>query len=416
MFKKISYFALLAQSAFLGAMAPINIFRPTDKFLIPTKWPCTLFQATLAYENAFKIRGYQADDDELKTFAQRKVNVMQIYQCKQDAIAMLKNFSPNCSQGQLAELFSLNDDDGTQGIFTPCGDFKIPVNLMFGLRAHFTPTFSFGLFLPYYVMELSHVRWTPDIISGFVPMTTEQLFSLAKTQGGLDLGGWRRQGIGDLYAQLTWAADFPQMRPLLRNVRPQVRFGVLCPTGKKQDEDKLLAFSFGTDGAWGAQIAGSLDLTFGNYIRGGLDAEFIYLFGNTRERRIKTDLAQTDLLFLTKLPAYKEFGLYQQYNIFLESYAFISNFTVKINYQHLKHNDDRLFVCSDRIDPLVINSAESLQEWTTNSFIFSLNYDPCAPNSTSWFKPYISAWYKLGLNGKRALVADTAGIALSLSW
>jgi hypothetical protein len=416
MFKKISYASILLSAHIISAMAPINIFKPTDKFLLPTRWPGTLFQATVAYENAFRIRGFQADDDDLRTFTERQSNILQIYQCKQNGIAMLKGFAPNCPTGQIAQSFATTDDDGTQGLFIPTGHFKIPVNLMFGLRTHITPTFTFGLFLPYYVMELSRVKWTPDNTDIVNQMSVDQFLTLARTQGCLDLGGWRRQGIGDLRAQFSWMADFPQMRPLLRNVRPQIRLGVLFPTGKKQDEDKMLAFSFGTDGAWGAQIGGGLDLTFGNYFRGGLDAEFIYLFGNTRERRIKTDLAQTDLLFLTKLPAFKEFGLYQQFNLYIESYAFVPGFTFKIDYQHLKHNDDRLFVCSDRIDTLVVNSAESLQEWTTNSFIFALNYDPCGPYYTSWFKPYISLWYKLGLNGKRAFVADTAGIALSLSW
>ena len=93
--------------------------------------------------------------------------------------------------------------------------------------------------------------------------------------------------------------DFPQCRALLNNVRVITRLGLVCPTGKREDEDRLLAFPFGNDGAWGLQFAGGIDLTFGYTLRGGIDVEFIYLFGNTRCRRIKTAPDQTDSSLFT---------------------------------------------------------------------------------------------------------------------
>ena len=399
-------------------IAPINIFRPTDKFLIPPKWPCTWLQPQISYEGTTKVRGFQDDDeDDNKRFDERKVNVLQLWQCEQDALAMLKGSDPASALGQLSQRFTINDDNGNHGIFVPCGDFKVPVNLMFATRFHFNYDASLGFFLPYYVMELSNVRFRQKTNnSTFEDILGQDLLKTASELACLDLNGWKRQGIGDLLIQGRWARDFPQAKPLLTNACPEVRLGLNIPTGKKQDEDKLIAFPFGTDGAWAVQLAGGLNLTFNCYLRGGIDVEFVYLFGNTRLRRIKTDPAQTDLLFPVKVPAFKEFGLVQQYNIYIKTGNFLPYTSFRLDYQHLKHNEDRLFVCSDKFDPLVIDSAQRLQDWTTNSFIFSLDYDPSCSCSDSYFKPFVTAWYKLGFVGKRALLANTAGISLSLSF
>lgn len=398
----------------LIALAPINLFRPSDKFLIPPKLPCSTFQLDLGYEGSVRVRAAQADDDDdNRTFNDRLVDVMQIYQCKQDAIAMLKGFDPATPLGQLSQRFINDDDNGSHGLYIPHGKFKVPVNLMFSARWHYICGLSFCLHLPYYQMELSDVNFVQDNnLTTYEDVLGRNIINAAQEFGGLSLRGWKRSGIGDLLMQGIWMQDFPQMKPFLSNVRPQFRLGLSAPTGVKRDEDKLLAFEFGNDGSWGIQIGGGLDLTFGNYVRGGLDAEFLYLFGNTRPRRFKTDLAQTDLLFLTKRPAFKEFGLWQQYNLYLETCNFLPCVSAKVYYQHLQKNEDKLYVCSDKFDATVINSAESLQDASANSFIFSLDYN----NRNSWCNPFVSVWYKVGFIGKRFLLADTLGITFSLSY
>ena len=127
---------------------------------------------------------------------------------------------------------------------------------------------------------------------------TEGLIKHIRDVSGLKLDGWKRTGIGDLVVQATIMRDFEQRKPFLNNVRVQGRLGIDFPTGKRADEDRLLAIPFGNDGAWGVQFAGGIDLTFCYTLRAGIDAEFLYLFGNTRCRRLRSAEHQTDLLFL----------------------------------------------------------------------------------------------------------------------
>ncbi len=149
---------------------------------------------------------------------------------------------------------------------------------------------------------------------------------------------------------------------------------------------------------------------------GGIDVEFIYQFGNTRCRRVKSAQDQTDLLFLTKVPVYREFGLGQQYNIYLESCNLWCNTSLKLNYQLLKRNDDRIDVANDRIDSRIANNAESLFDWTAHSLIFMVRHDLWRDYECSSLFPTISAFVKWGFNGKRALLANTAGIEISVAF
>ncbi len=420
---RISIFLLLASIVSWGyAIPPINLFRPSDRPLMPRPLPCWGGQLSIGYEGAIKTKGFRDDGDERfqvcidqSSEIDKKTNVLHIYQTDQNGLAALKGFDAHSKPGQLSQLFNINDENGTQGLFRPCGDLKVPVNLLFSQRFYFNHGLSFALHLPVLSMELKDVRWRS--LNGSTTgeqRLEEDLLRHIREVSGLDLQGWKRTGIGDLVAQMSWIRDFPQAKPALTNVRVQGRLGVDFPTGKVADPDKILAIPFGNDGSWGIQFAGGLDLSFCYSLRGGIDAEFLYLFGNTRTRRVKTVCNQTDLLFLMKRPTFREYGLGQQYNIYIESCDLVRGLSLKANYQFLKRNEDRLFVCSDRIDTAVVNTAESLQDWTAHSLILMANYDFCAPESR--VLPSLMGWFKWGFNGKRAILANTIGLQFSLAF
>jgi hypothetical protein len=413
---------ILVWSAEALAFPPLNLFRPSDAFLIPEQVPCLPFQFTVGYEGTISARGFQDDHEECNQVGEdcdtdKKVNVLQIYQHKQNALAALKGADAGTKQGQVSQLFNINDESGDQGFLVPTGRFRVPLNLMFAARYYAPYGINFGLFLPVYSMELDHVRWrtkaNPTTMEGKLEKNFTELIDEVSS---LNLRGWKRTGIGDLLAQVVWTANFPQARPILSNVRVQLRFGISAPTGLKQDEDKILAIPFGNDGSWGVQVAGGLRLTFCRYLHGGIDAEFLSLFGNTRARRVRTDCHQTDLLFLTKVPTFREFGLSQQYNIYVETCNFLKGLSLRINYQFLKRNEDKLFVCNDHIDPFIVNDAESLQDWTAHSLIFGLKYDFKSDLATQKWAPSVLGWFKWGFNGKRAILANTLGVTFTMSF
>ncbi len=419
MIKKFSkIISLIFICSSITAIPPINIFRPSDRLLIPLIPPGTGFQFTIGYEGSISAKAFQDDFQDCNILndcfkSGERCNILQIYQDKQNFLAGLKGFDSAYPLGQLSQLFNINDENGAQGMYLPFGCFKVPLNLMMSLRYYFKYNISFALHLQVLSMELNNVKWKRIGINEDESLD-ENIVSFVKDISCLNICDWKRTGFGDIVLQALWIQDFPQRKALIANVQPQFRIGINIPTGKRQDEDKILAFPFGNDGSWGIQVAGGLSIDSWYGLRAGFDAEFLFLFGDIKCRRIKTECYQTDLLLFKKLPAFREFGLGQQFNIFLEK--FWCGFGFGIDYQYLKRDEDKLTVFNDGIDNFITNSAESLQDWTAHSIILSLrSHIPYYfPNLIS--QPSVFGWVKFGFNGKRAILLNTLGANITFSF
>ena len=51
----------------------------------------------------------------------KKTNVLHIFGPDQNGLAALKGFDSPTKPGQFSQLFSINDENGVQGLFGPCG-------------------------------------------------------------------------------------------------------------------------------------------------------------------------------------------------------------------------------------------------------------------------------------------------------
>ena len=422
---KVRLLCLLTLVMACQAVPRINLFRPSDRPLIPEPGvPCWTNTLSIGYEGAFNIRAFRGNEDELLEIdptycvdCDKKACVLKIFQENQNALASLKGFESDSMEGQLSNQFNINDEAGNLGRYSACGDLSVPLNLLLSYRMYFNHGLRLEFHLPVVHAELKDVCWKHmDDLSLPEEYLDADLLGAVQEVSGLHLGDWKRTGVGDLVVQGVWMRSFLQNRPYLNDVAVQGRFGLVFPTGKQQDDDKIFAFPFGNDGAWALQFAGGIDLTFCNNFRTGIDAEFLYAFGNTRCRRIKTDAHQTDLFFNKKVPVYREFGLGQQFNVYIESFDFLGCASFKLNYQFLKRNDDRIDIADDRINPEIANNALSLFDWTAHSLIFMARYEPWKHYDTSPMYPSLLAWIKYGFNGKRALLANTVGLQLNVAF
>jgi hypothetical protein len=394
-----------------------NFLYPASRPLQPAYWPGSCWQLTVGYQAGFKAHGYQADDSETHSISKRRVNPLAIYQNTQNIISAFSGTDAESPFGQIATYIALNNTGSFDGNLIARGHIHDAHSLMYAIHAYFPHDVSLGLFIPWYSLELSHVTWhAQQTVTAAEQQLINNLLGYAHTLGGLDLYDWKRSGCGDMLAQVRWQHDFAQRKPLLKNVLLQARGGISCPTGLKSDENRLIAFPFGNDGSWGIEMAGGLELTFGNHVKGGLDADFLYLIGNTRNRRIKIESAQTDLLLLNKTAVYRSFGLGQEYNIWLDINHIVGGLSLKLDYQYLKRNDDKFFIGAENFDPHVVNDAENLQEWTMHTFFYSLDYNLSVDRPCARFQPYVSLFGTWGFNGKRAIPMSSCGISFSASF
>lgn len=86
-----------------------------------------------------------------------------------------------------------------------------------------------------------------------------------------------------------------------------------------------------------------------------------------------------------------------------------------VAYQHTRQHEDSIVLDKPIFDARTINEAESLQDWTTHSIVWKLDYDFCAMDDHA-VVPGVSLFAKYGFNGKRALLFDTLGVQLNLSF
>lgn len=401
---------------------PINMFRPYDINLRPPQWDCAAWQITTYFEDGYKVHAMRKKSDG---------NILHIWHETEDAISMLKGFDDDSPMTLLLNEMQMAAggmllENGTRGHFSLKGNFDV-MGFGFFTRYHFPHNFTLGLYLPFYKMSMKDITFkdltsqsTLDINDVIVrDMLTDSFFQkVAEFDPSLDLrNGWNRLDIGDVTVLAEWYRDFPQTKPILRNVALDIRAGVTLPTGFKTDPDELLSIPFGNDGATGLIVGGGIQVNWFDHICGGIDFEFLQLFGTTRLRRIKTHADQTDFFLLAKERAHKDFGFIQRYNLFFEFTDIVDGLSASAVYQFFKHSKDTLALSTTRYSNIAANTADNLKEWTMHHVIFKVEYDfQYMAYESSAFKPQIMAFYKFPFNGKRALLVNSAGFALTFNF
>lgn len=399
------------------AMFPINLFKPWDINLRPPKWPNTYFQVTGWGEFGLHADGFNADGHE--------VPVTQIWTPNQDALAMLKGFGPDSPETDFfVNVLGSPTDDGIRGNFIVNGDLEAST-FGFAVRYHAPHNFTVGLHLPFFAMKLKNIHFidqTQEITASDVVvkdnLTNNLAGVIAQLDPTLDITGWKRMAFGDIALVAEWIRDFYQGRPILKNVELNARMGITIPTGAVVDENKIESIPFGFDGSFSFIGGGGIQINWWNYLRGGIDAEFIHLFGNTRERRIKIEAEQTDLLFLAKARAFKQYGFTQRFNVYLEAFNLLGGgLWFGAAYQYWRHDDDSLSLCTNKFSQEIANTAQNLQGWTINELIFKIGYDfQSVVCDDKGFKPQISAFYKMPIVGTRAIIETTIGGTFSVNF
>ena len=416
MFKKISLIVVCFFCVNLYPLFPINILGIFDvNFWASRPLRCKTFFPTVIAEGSIKVDGRNQCGDN--------VDVLQIWNKNQDSLAMLRGFSPTSEIGKLAaKVGNIANDIDDRGHFLPTSNLDyVAVGLDF--EYEFLKYFSLATYVPFYYMKLKNVNWESltknsrmedDLVKKGLAANFCQLNALTNKLGNLDLTGWTSSGIGDIIFSFKAMKDYPQNRGWISNVRVHGNFGISIPSGKKINQDKAFDIPLGNDGAWGMPFGVGLDITWGCHVRGGGAVQFWQLFGTTKDRRIKTDINQTDLLFLAKCRAYKDYGFTQGYNLFLE---IVSDYVcLRVAYQHLKHAEDRLTLLTNNFSSDIANTAESLEEWTGHQILFKASFDLYGSKKDKKCYPKLDLFYKLPFNGKRMVQVNTFGAALGVEF
>ena len=269
---------------------------------------------------------------------------------------------------------------------------------------------------------------------------TNELIKNVKTWGDLELANWDETGLGDVALMLEWektydtatcdekkakgGLDYRKAGSKKKDKKSKffdtatlyAKFGVLFPTGKEKDEDKAFSMPLGSDGAWGLPFGFGMCVNVWKWIKLGVDVDFLYLFDESRTRRLKTYANQTEFLMLNKGHASKEHGLTWQAHLYTQLFRPFKWFSLMAGYQYLYHGGDSLYTSNENFDHGVINSDKSLLDWHQHNIIFRANLDFFdQPDDSDWLFQ-MSAFYKLPLSGEHIIDVATFGGQFAVSF
>lgn len=424
-----NFFAAAYAALFVVSGSPLlaipatNLFDPYDILLVKPFNKDRCFDFYVASESAFKTRAFQADPDDMNVLYKdsygesannnhafsREVDVLKIWQNEQNVFNSLypDQFMPS-------------------NFISVQGKLSVPANLMFAVHCSLPCDLMVGVYLPYYFVELKNVQWN---VPASATRTTEQInqqLNYLETAGKFDLrSNWQQSGIGDLTALVWWARGFPQAKQWLKLVNVSVRGGLTFPTGKDTNIEHIFGLPLGNNAGVGFLFGGTLELGLFHHLKFGLDAEFLQLLGSQKMRRYKHQMYETDLVFtepfgdlyldqVTRYPESKAFedpGFLQHYTIYASGYD-LCGANITLAYQHKRQHENALTLDTARVNPEIIDIAESLQDWTMHNIVCMLDYKM----DFKHISPMFTAFVKYGFNGKRVISCNTIGAQVSLDF
>ncbi|NBV40767.1 hypothetical protein EBR77_02895 [bacterium] len=407
-----STLALIAHST--QAIAPYGFLQPYNFVIQPDIQDKTV-QIIGLFEQAFNTRSYDVDGN--------LVNPLQMYESKQDALALFQGFDTDSQFAQLLNSFAMGPGSSLSadaGLYSVTGDVKARAEAI-GLSWKISHGFSVRAYLPLYQIELKNVDWiysggVDDIFSDAV-MQQELLSSFAqdaKNLFDLSIDGWKVSGVGDLALMVQWQANFPQYRKALNNVQPRIRFGIEIPTGKKVNENVIAMPAFGNDGALAFPFGAELNLQAFRHLEFKVNAQFWYILGNTKNRRIKSFENQTTLLLPSVVSAYKEHGFVQNFNLGLKINLTHGLFARAL-YDYERKSEDIIFVSKNGALSSIVATQKSLDETTHHYAMLSVGFDGAMYERLTT-KPQIHFFVRIPFNGSAATCASTVGAQLSLEF
>jgi hypothetical protein len=366
-------------------------------------------------EFSFNVSGYGGQDifiDGKDTKFKNKVNPCNFLGGPQNEIYSFYGVDLDYEQGLYIENFNKYAGSTSNEIRDLSGDIFLGA-INFSLEKWFSEVFRLGFYIPWYKFKLKNLKISDlsnkNVFEYFLMVDIDKKFEeLAFKIQNYDLNGF-----GDCDLLFSWQDNFMEKRDFISSISCSLRSGLHLPTGKYvNSEDTLLKIPFGYDSLWGIPFGGSIEIDIGKYFDIGLSIDCISLFGDIRERYIKTDLRQTELLFTTKSYSFVNPGFKQKYTLYLGAHNKEKVFSLMIAYQYNKQNESDITVCSDEHSSIIAGTMQRLDSWTTHHVVFNLEWRPEFKNTDFLF----SFFTKIGFNGERALVADVIGFSSIVSF
>lgn len=412
---------LLVLTTQISAIAPLGMFAPYDLNIRGERPHHNgKVQFSSLVEKSHKTSGFN--------LAGNDVNALQIYDATENVLGLYVGYDGSSD----VTIAITGGEDSDAGKYTTTGKYSA-TQFAVGGTYGFGSGFLVRAFLPIYSASLSDVTWKyAGNLTSFIGATMADVFKSFEFESenlfGLNVSGWNKTGFGDLAILFDWERDFPRRENILRNVRPTLRLGITLPTGVQRNTTHLGSVPFGADGSVTIPFGGGIRADLGRYFQLGFNAQFWYIWGKTKLRRIKTSFYQSDLLLPTVTNAAKQHGVIQNFSIYGGVHSKDRRFLLKGFYEYVRKGEDIITPVDTKYGSDVINDhssdattgaakgQKSLDEYTSHSFTIKAGYDHHYAQSRGKVIPQVYLFYKGSFYGSYVNVASTVGIQLSLDF
>ena len=232
----------------------------------------------------------------------------------------------------------------------------------------------------------------------------------------LNINDFCQHGIGDTSFEIGWTKNYEETE-YIDFIDITIKSGIIAPTGKKKDEDKVFSLPLGYNGHVGIPV--SLDLATGLYewLTIGGHFDIIWFARKNKDMRIKTAKEQSGFIKLAKTCTNIKKGTLYNLGFYLEADHIAGGLSLLIGYTFSEKQKDTLtFSQPLQIDCKIANSDEMLKEWNQHTIHFMIEYD--FTKEEYKIGPRLNFFYNLAAGGKRIFKTNisSAGFGLDIDW
>lgn len=308
------------------------------------------------------------------------------------------------------------------GFFSISGKFNIIESNLFYLQ-NFNCGFFTQVHLPVRRIEINHICFK-DIspTDEICPNNVTPIWQAFKTQFNEILRRYdlcaepvRETGIGDLSILAGWTRS-NQETTVLDFIDTTFRFGILAPTGKQRNENKIFSIPLGYNGHFGFPFAADFALGLYEWLTIDAHIDAIIFLSKTKDIRLKTAPDQSGLIKLAKGRTKIHRGVLWNAGVFAKADHICRGFSCILGYSFAKQDKDTITPCGTCFDSCIANSDETLQGFTIQTIHLWGEYDFTQDDACGGAR--IALFYNAEVGGKRVFKTNVVGgvIGVDFTW
>lgn len=229
---------------------------------------------------------------------------------------------------------------------------------------------------------------------------------------GIRIGKISNNGVGDISIQCGWGYNYQETH-VLDFIDITGKFGILAPTGKKQDVDSAFDIPLGYNGHWGFGAEGDFAIGIYDWFTLGGHIGALAFVDRTTIVRMKTDVRQNGFIKLTKGCANVELGPLWHAGGYAKADHIGGGVSLLAGYSFVQKQRDMLHPQkTSYFNPTAANSDSLLCGWNMQTVHLMIDYDGAKQGRQ--VSPRIGLFANIIVGGEHIFITNMYGGSFGL--